>query len=79
MIGIHAGQGGPDEFGTRFAACFVQALDDARLPDDPKFRDIMRRFIEAATGEVNSYSPAGTQVEPDLPMPRWTWDGPQQT
>ena len=62
MIGIHAGQGGPDEFGTRFAACFMHALDDAQLPDDPKFRDIMRRFIEAAAGEVNSYSPAGTRA-----------------
>ena len=79
MLGIHAGEGGPDEFGTRFAACFMQALDDALLPDDPEFRSVMRTFITAATAEVNSYSPPGTRVEPDLPMPRWSWDGPQQT
>ena len=77
MIGIHAGHGGPDEFGTRFAACFMQALDDAQLPDDPEFRSVMRRFIDSATSEVNSYSPPGTKVEPDLPMPRWSWGGPQ--
>ena len=46
MIGIHVGHGGPDEFGTRFAACFIQAMDDAQLPSDPEFRSIMRRFIE---------------------------------
>jgi len=79
MIGIHAGQGGPDEFGTRFAACFMQALDDARLPNDPEFRGIMRKFIDSATAEVNSYSPPGARVEPGMPMPRWSWDGPQET
>ena len=77
MLGIHAGQGGPNEFGTRFAACFIRALDDAQLPPDPEFRSVMRRFITAATTEVNSYSPPGTRLEPDLPMPRWSWDGPQ--
>jgi hypothetical protein len=28
-----------------------------------------------ATREVNSYGPAGAQVDPDQPMPRWSWDG----
>ena len=79
MLGIHAGEGGPDEFGIRFAACFMQALDDAQLPNDPEFRSIMRRFIELATADVNSYSPPGTRVEPDLPTPRWSWDGLQRT
>jgi hemoglobin len=78
MLAIHAGEGAPDEMGDRFAACFMQALDDARLPDDPEFRGVMRKFIEAAAIEVNSYSPPGAHVEPDLPMPRWSWDGPQQ-
>lgn len=77
MLDIHAGEGAPEDMGTRFAACFMQALDDAQLPDDPEFRTIMGRFIDAATAEVNSYAPPGTQVEPNLPMPRWSWEGPQ--
>jgi hemoglobin len=77
MLDIHAGEGAPEDMGTRFAACFMQALDDAQLPDDREFRTIMRRFIDAATDEVNSYAPAGTRVEPNLPMPRWSWEGPQ--
>jgi hemoglobin len=77
MLDIHAGEGAPEDMGTRFAACFMQALDDAQLPDDREFRTIMRRFIDAATEEVNSYAPAGSQVEPNLPMPRWSWEGPQ--
>jgi hemoglobin len=78
MLGIHAGQGGPDEFGDRFGACFIQAMDDVQLPDDPDFRASLRSYIEWATREVNAYSPEGTSVDPDLSMPRWSWDGLEQ-
>jgi hemoglobin len=75
MLAIHAGQGAPDELGDRFAACFIQGLDDAELPGDQEFRGVMHEYIHWASREVNSYAPAGTRVEPDLPMPRWSWDG----
>src|SRR5437588_9742763 len=42
MLSIHAGEGAPEEMGDRFEACFVQAMDDARLPDDREFRKAMR-------------------------------------
>jgi hemoglobin len=77
MLGIHAGEGAPDDMGDRFEACFVQAMDDAGLPDDPELRAAMRAYMHWATREVNSYSPPGARVEPDLPMPRWSWDGLQ--
>jgi len=77
MLGIHAGEGAPEDMGTRFAACFIQAMDDADLPDDPEFRAAMRAYIEWAAREVNGVAPAETQIEPDLPMPRWSWDGLQ--
>jgi len=37
MLAIHAGQGGREELSKRFVACFMQAADDAGLPDDPDF------------------------------------------
>jgi hemoglobin len=61
--------------GDRFEACFVAAMDDAGLPDDPEFRKAMRAYMHWATREVNHYSPVGSRVEPDMPMPRWTWEG----
>jgi len=76
MLTIHAAQGAPDEWGDRFEACFMQAMDDAELPDDAEFRKAMGEYIHWATREVNAYSPRGTSVEPDKPMPRWSWDGP---
>ena len=77
MLAIHAGQGAPDEMGDRFESCFIQAMDDAGLPADPELRKALSDYMHWATRQVNSYSPAGIHVEPDQPMPRWTWDGLQ--
>ncbi|HET7421262.1 MAG TPA: oxidoreductase [Candidatus Dormibacteraeota bacterium] len=75
MLGIHAGHGAPDDWGDRFEACFVAAMDDARLPEDPQFRKAMRDYMHWATREVNSYSPEGSEVKPNLRTPRWSWEG----
>ena len=77
MLDIHAGHGAGADYGPRFVACFMQALDDAGLPDDPDFRSSLRSYIERATGEVLSYAPAESRVQPELPVPRWSWDGPE--
>ena len=77
MLTIHAAHGAPDEWGDRFEACFIAAMDDAALPEDADFRRAMRDYIHWATREVNRYSPVGSTVEPALPMPRWSWDGLQ--
>jgi hemoglobin len=75
MMAIHAGQGIDDEIGQRFVGCFVAAIDDARLPEDPEFRAALRAYMEWATAEVLSFSPPGTRVPASLSTPRWTWDG----
>jgi hemoglobin len=75
MLAIHAGQGADDDLGERFVACFVQAADDAGLPEGPAFRASLRSYMEWAVGEVLSYSPEGSTVPADLPVPRWGWDG----
>ena len=77
MLTLHANAGGDvdADLGDRFLACFVQAIDDAGLPDDPELRAALRSYMEWATGEVMSYAPEGSVVASDLPMPRWGWDG----
>lgn len=79
MLSIHAGEGAPDEMGDRFEACFVQAIDDAELPDDPEFRAALCDYMHWATREVNTYSAPGTVVKAAQPMPHWSWDGLQLT
>lgn len=75
MLLIHAEAGADDELGERFVACFMQAADDADLPDDPEFRHALRSYMEWAVSEVHSYSPKGSTVPGGLATPRWSWDG----
>ena len=75
MLGIHAGQGAESDLGERFVACFVRAAEDAGLPDDPGFRAGLRAYMEWAVGEVLAYSPQGSRVPAELPVPSWGWDG----
>ena len=75
MLTVHAGYGAPDEWGDRFEDCFIQAMEDAQLPNDSNLRTAMHDYIHWATREVNRYSPEGSTVEPGQPMPRWSWDG----
>ncbi len=76
MLEIHAREGG-ESLEPNFVACFVQALDDAQLPDDPDFRASIRAYIEWATKDLVTYLAPESVVPPDQPMPRWSWDGPE--
>jgi hemoglobin len=75
MLETHARHGAGDDFGPRFVACFMQAADDADLPDDPDFRAGLRSYMESATEEVLSYAPSDSSVAADLQVPRWSWKG----
>lgn len=74
VLRIHSGNRDIGDLGRRFVACFVAAMDDAGLPDDPEFRTAMRAYMTAAVDEVLAYGDAAPPA--GLPMPRWSWDGP---
>jgi hemoglobin len=75
VLAMHAGNGDIGDLGERFYDCFVQALDDAQLPDDPAFRGAMSAYMRWAVANVLSYSPEDAVVPSGLRMPRWGWDG----
>jgi hemoglobin len=75
MLDIHAGQGADADLGERFVSCFVQAADDAALPEDPAFRASLRAYMEWAVHEVLSYSPRGSTVSAGALIPHWSWSG----
>ena len=75
VLQMHAGNGDMGDLGERFLACFVAALDDAKLPADPEFRTAMRAYMRWAVDNVLSYSPEDAVVAPGARMPRWGWDG----
>jgi hemoglobin len=77
MLGIHAGNGAPPEMGQRFLACFLAAIDDAGLPDDPELRRALHDYMAWAVAEVDGcWDREPDEFAADLPMPRWSWDGP---
>ena len=76
VLTMHSGNGDMSDLGERFLGCFVGALDDAKLPDDPEFRDAMRAYMRWAVDNVLSYAEAD-DVPPRAAMPRWDWSGLQ--
>src|ERR1700710_2191060 len=75
LLHMHAGNGDISDLGRRFVACFVQAADDAGLPDDPELRQALRNYMVWAVDDVLVYSPVGAEVPPGESMPHWSWDG----
>jgi hemoglobin len=77
VLRMHAGNGAMDDLGRRFVECFMRAVDDVNLPDEPEFRAALRAYIEWAVAEMTSYPSADNLVPEGAPMPRWSWDGLQ--
>ena len=75
VLQLHAGNGDMTEMGKRFVRCFVQAMDDAQLPDDTEFREAMRAYMEWAVDEVLIYRGPKSEVPAALPLPHWGWNG----
>src|ERR1700682_1075698 len=51
MLEVHARTGAAEDWGQRFVACFVQAVDEAGLPEDAEVRAAVRPYIECASAE----------------------------
>ena len=77
VLWLHAGNGDMSDLGRRFADCFMLAADDAGWPADPEFRSVIRAYIDWAVAAVALSHPHDTDVPAGLPLPRWSWDGPQ--
>jgi len=75
VLAMHAGNGDMTDLGNRFVDCFVHAMDDAALPDDPEFREAMRAYMRWAVDNVLLYSAEDAVVPASAAMPRWDWDG----
>ena len=75
VMHLHSATGAEEDLGRRFLRCFLAALDDAGLPDDPEFRRTMAAYMEWAVSDVMAVAPHGSMVPDGLPMPAWSWEG----
>jgi hemoglobin len=75
IIDVHRHLKITDEQRKRFAAVYLQALDDADLPDDEPFRNAVREHIEfgARVAQQNSWAETDAELHPIREVPRWRW------
>jgi hemoglobin len=64
-----------DEQRERFTALYLEALDEAGLPDDEPFRQAVREHVEfgAHVAQQNSWAETDADLHPIRQVPRWQW------
>ncbi|MCW3063181.1 MAG: globin [Solirubrobacterales bacterium] len=77
LVDVHRGLGITDEQRERFVALYLEALDEAGLPRDEPFREVVRSHVEFGAGVAQQNSRATTESElyPLDRVPLWEWEG----
>jgi hemoglobin len=76
LIEVHRGLKISEEQRRRFARLYMEALDEAGMPDDPPFREAVRAHIEFGSRVAQQNSRAKTDdIHPLREVPRWGWPG----
>jgi hemoglobin len=75
IIDVHRHLKITDEQRERFVALYLEALDEAGLPDDEPFRQAFREHVEfgAQVAQQNSWAETDAELHPIRTVPHWTW------
>ena len=76
VVRLHSGNGVHHEMDERAVQCFVDALDDAGLPEDAELRATLTAWFRWGIGLMDAHPDSADDVPDDLALPRWGWDGP---
>jgi hemoglobin len=76
VVRLHSGNGEHHEMDERAVSCFVEALDDAGLPDDAELRSALVAWFRWGIGVMDSHPDSADDVPDGLALPRWSWTGP---
>jgi hemoglobin len=59
----------------RFVQVYLEALDEAQMPDDERFRRAVREHVEfgAKVAQQNSWATTDEELNPIRSVPKWTW------
>jgi hemoglobin len=77
VVRMHSGEGVHDEMDRRAVDCFDAAMSDIGLGDGDPARQALHDYFAWAVTMMSRYPESSDDVPPDLPLPRWSWDGPQ--
>ncbi|GAB3989774.1 group II truncated hemoglobin [Actinoallomurus acanthiterrae] len=77
IIRVHRHLDITEEQRRRFVTLYMEALDEAGLPDDEDFRTAVREHIEfgSQVAVQNSRAETDADLHPIRQVPRWTWPG----
>jgi hemoglobin len=75
IIDVHRHLKITDEQRERFVAAYLEALDEAGLPDDGPFRQAVREHVEfgARVAQQNSWAETDADLHPIREVPHWDW------
>lgn len=75
IIDVHRHLNITDEQRDRFVAAYLEALDEAGLPNDEPFREAVREHVEfgARVAQRNSRAETDDDLHPIRQVPIWNW------
>lgn len=75
LISVHRHLKITDEQRARFAALYLESLDEAGMPDDLPFRQAVREHVEFGTrvAQQNSHAATDDELHPLREVPMWQW------
>ncbi len=77
IIDVHRHLNITEEQRARFIALYLEALDEAGMPDDEPFRQAVREHVEfgARVAQQNSWAETDADLHPIREVPHWQWPG----
>jgi hemoglobin len=78
IIDVHRGLEITDDQRERFVALYLEAVDEAGLPDDEPFREAVRSHVEfgSRVAQQNSWAASEDELHRIREVPRWQWPTP---
>jgi hemoglobin len=75
IIDVHRHLHITDEQRERFVQAYLEALDEAQMPDDERFRRAVREHVEFGSNvaQQNSWATTDDELHPIRSVPNWTW------
>lgn len=75
LIDVHRHLKITDEQRERFVGAYMEALDEAGMPDDHPFRQAVREHVEfgAHVAQQNSWAETDADLHPIRDVPHWEW------
>ncbi len=77
IIDVHRNLEITDDQRERFVALYLEALDEADMPNDEPFREAVREHVEFGShvAQQNSWAKNDGELHPIRQVPKWTWPG----